>query len=100
VRKTLRASDEVARFAGDEFVGIAASVTSTVAPSVVAKVRTALTFESHAVKGRSMPVSASVGVALFPDDGHDVPTLLRKADQAMYAMKVALGTAHASRKPR
>jgi GGDEF domain-containing protein len=41
-----------------------------------------------------------VGVALFPDDGHDVPTLLRKADAAMYAMKVALGPARESRKPR
>jgi diguanylate cyclase (GGDEF)-like protein len=91
LRKALRATDEVARFAGDEFVGIALGVTSAVSAAVVAKICAALTFESCSVDGRTMPVSASVGVALFPEDGREAATLLRKADETMYAMKVQSG---------
>jgi len=43
---------------------------------------------SVATRGRA-PVAASVGVALYPEDGRDLQTLLRKADEAMYAAKLA-----------
>jgi diguanylate cyclase (GGDEF)-like protein len=87
LRKTLRGSDDVARLAGDEFVGIAVAVTDQVVRAVVAKVRDALTFETAASSLGVMPVSASVGYALFPDDGRDAALLMRKADEGMYAMK-------------
>jgi diguanylate cyclase (GGDEF)-like protein len=86
LRTTLRGTDDVARFAGDEFVGLANNVTSAVVDAVVAKLHKALTFEGKSDKGRA-PVSASIGVALFPDDGRDARTLLRKADERMYAAK-------------
>jgi diguanylate cyclase (GGDEF)-like protein len=86
LRTTLRGSDDVARFAGDEFVGLASMVTSAVVEAVMAKVHKALSFEGVSDKGRA-PVSASIGVALFPDDGRDARSLLTKADERMYAAK-------------
>jgi diguanylate cyclase (GGDEF)-like protein len=89
LRKTLRGSDDVARLAGDEFVGIAAAVTDQVVRAVVNKVRDALTFETAPSPLGVLPVSASVGYALFPDDGRDAALLMRKADEGMYAMKTS-----------
>lgn len=86
LRMTLRGTDDVARFAGDEFVGIASMVTSSVLDAVVAKVSKALTFEGVGKKGRAL-VSASVGAALYPEDGRDAVGLLRKADERMYEAK-------------
>ena len=88
LKSALRGSDDVARFAGDEFVGLAGNVTQAVIGAVVRNVQRALSFELHRPNGRAV-VAASVGAALFPDDGRDLATLLRVADQAMYAVKQA-----------
>lgn len=89
LRRALRGSDDVARFAGDEFVGLAGGVTRPVLTAVIRNVQSALTFQLDLDQGRAT-VSASVGAALFPDDGRDAVTLLRIADQAMYTAKQAL----------
>ncbi|HKU41361.1 MAG TPA: GGDEF domain-containing protein, partial [Polyangiales bacterium] len=88
LRRTLRNTDDVARFAGDEFVGLASGVTGAVIDAVVAKLQHALSFEGSNEKGRAA-VSASVGYALFPEDGRDARTLLKKADEGMYLAKQA-----------
>jgi diguanylate cyclase (GGDEF)-like protein len=86
LKGALRGSDDVARFAGDEFVGLATSVTRPVIGAVIRNVQNALSFELDRVGGKAA-VSASVGASLFPEDGQDATTLLRVADQAMYAAK-------------
>jgi diguanylate cyclase (GGDEF)-like protein len=88
LRGALRGSDDVARFAGDEFVGITGGVTRPVLPAVVRNVQHALSFELMLDKGRAA-VSASVGAALFPEDATAGANLLRIADQAMYVAKQA-----------
>jgi diguanylate cyclase (GGDEF)-like protein/PAS domain S-box-containing protein len=83
-----RKSDTVARMGGDEFIGICGRVTAQQDAAVVAnKIIGALARPFH-IKGHECVIGASVGVSLYPNDGDDVETLVSKADQAMYRVKV------------
>ncbi|HJV52391.1 MAG TPA: PAS domain S-box protein [Noviherbaspirillum sp.] len=85
--ENVRASDFVARLAGDEFVVIIQEVgdpeqLSAIARKIVAAVRTPVM-----LAGRVHYVTASAGLCVFPDDGQDEDALLKHADAAMYAVK-------------
>jgi diguanylate cyclase (GGDEF)-like protein/PAS domain S-box-containing protein len=83
----LRDSDTVARLAGDEFTVILEELRSAAdVPLVAQKVMAALE-QPVEHEGREFAVTASLGFALFPDDGEDAETLLRHADAAMYQGK-------------
>jgi diguanylate cyclase (GGDEF)-like protein len=96
LKGALRGNDDIARFAGDEFVGLAGTVTPASVAAVVRNVQHALSFEIERAGGKAA-VSASVGAALFPDHGRDSATLLRVADLAMYAAKQASRKARVGR---
>jgi predicted signal transduction protein with EAL and GGDEF domain len=77
----------VARLGGDEFAILLPAVrTITVATEVAARLRAALA-EPVRLEGMSFEVEASVGIALYPDDGTTVEVLLQRADVAMYLAK-------------
>lgn len=85
----LREGDTVARFGGDEFVILAENMSNTQASyPIVEKILKAL---SHVfVLGQQeFSVSASIGVANYPQDANDIETLLSHADIAMYKAKSA-----------
>lgn len=89
IQSCVRESDTVARFAGDEFVVILPKVGQTgllerIAQNMVASVSKPFYFGEH-----SAYVSASVGIAIYPQDGHNAEMLISRADQAMYAAKEA-----------
>lgn len=88
LRKAVRSDDLVARIAGDEFVIVAGGVVPSAAGRLARKIGAALTFEVGFGEATA-EVSASVGWATAPKDGLDLPTLLRKADAAMYSAKRA-----------
>jgi diguanylate cyclase (GGDEF)-like protein len=82
-------NDLVARLGGDEFVVAIPVVHAADQPREAAdKLLESLT-EAFSVRGINHFVSASVGIALFPDDGDSVETLLKNADSAMYRAKDA-----------
>ncbi len=83
----LRASDTVIRQGGDEFVLILNDHYRI--NSVISLLERVLTEVSRPVmlSEREFQVGASLGVAMFPQDGNDAETLLRHADTAMYAAK-------------
>lgn len=86
---TVREVDTVARLGGDEFGVVLVNVTDIDdALGVAHKLRGALD-AALLVNGASVRLGASVGVALFPIDGETADALMRSADGAMYAAKVA-----------
>jgi diguanylate cyclase (GGDEF)-like protein len=89
LRAVLRESDTLARLGGDEFAIVLPRVADPAAAiKVVDKLRRALV-EPFEVQGFSLEVDACVGIAMFPDHGDDVDTLIQRADVAMYLAKAA-----------
>ena len=83
----LRASDTVARLGGDEFgVLLPDPTVPDDVLRVVARMQSAIE-EPVTVQGLPLSLEGSIGIALFPDDGDDVETLLQRADVAMYQAK-------------
>jgi len=78
----LRTSDMLARLGGDEFAVLLDDVGHDAAIDVADKLRGALD-EPFTLEEVALHTSVSVGIALFPDHGLDLGTLLRKADIAM-----------------
>jgi diguanylate cyclase len=87
LRKSVRSSDTLARLGGDEFIIVATDLgVDQTLDHFIASVRSALE-KPVLVEGQSMIVSASLGMAIYPDDADDSIKLLRIADQRMYALK-------------
>jgi diguanylate cyclase (GGDEF)-like protein/PAS domain S-box-containing protein len=91
LRRTLRSSDTVARLGGDEFgVLISKPRSDSDVVTVIEKIRSALELPVT-IDGLGLPAEASIGIAMFPQHGEDVDTLLRHADVAMYGAKEEKG---------
>ncbi|MFO6377329.1 diguanylate cyclase domain-containing protein, partial [Pseudomonas aeruginosa] len=87
LRDQLRDVDTVARLGGDEFIILLPGLhQESDAEHVARKLLNAFTAPFQA-DGHEFFVSASVGIALFPKDGDDAPTLVKNADAAMYRAK-------------
>jgi diguanylate cyclase (GGDEF)-like protein len=82
-----RGPDSVARLGGDEFAIVLTNVETLEAALIEAERIHAAVARPYEVSGVSVQVNASIGVALSPQHGRDVDTLLRCADIAMYAAK-------------
>jgi diguanylate cyclase (GGDEF)-like protein/PAS domain S-box-containing protein len=84
---SVRRSDTVSRYGGDEFVILLSRVEQADdAAAAARKVITALTMPIE-VTGHELHVSVSIGVSVYPDDGQDSETLIENADTAMYSAK-------------
>jgi len=84
-----RHSDTVARISGDEFAVLLPGAESPAQASRLAERMLAQFDRPFRVAGRSLFMTPSVGIAMHPDHGTDVDTLLRHADAAMYQAKAA-----------
>ena len=92
LRAHLCPGDLLVRLGGDEFAVLLQDAGHDQAADVATTLRAALA-EPFALEGVTLHSSVSIGIALFPDDGIDLTTLLRKADIAMYRAKSA-GVGH------
>ncbi|MFE8034785.1 sensor domain-containing diguanylate cyclase [Thiohalocapsa marina] len=89
IRRNLRASDTPARIGGDEFVILVRNLGGRRdAVNVAEKIRAAIAIP-YAIEEQMLQPSASIGIALFPEHGQDVFTLVQRADKAMYRVKAA-----------
>jgi diguanylate cyclase (GGDEF)-like protein len=87
IQGVARSIDTVVRFGGDEFVLIIDGLSQrSDAESVAQRAIEALRLPVH-TEGADLHVSASVGIALFPQDGASADALLASADAAMYCVK-------------
>lgn len=86
LQQVMRDVDTVARLGGDEFTAIISDCDAEGAGHVARRIVDELS-ASFDIQGRQLFVSASVGVAFFPEDGQDSNALVKAADTAMYRAK-------------
>ncbi|TLS66172.1 GGDEF domain-containing protein [Mariprofundus erugo] len=83
----VRGADTVGRVGGDEFLVLLNEISSPAAGEIVAR-KMIDTLNQPIIDGEiSCQVGASIGIAIFPDDGNDIETLIKQADDAMYVAK-------------
>ena len=87
LRRRVRAVDTVARVGGDEFVMLMPDIRYAENLSAIAQKVLAAVARPVQIEGRTLKVTASIGIACYPEDGDDPETLLRNADNAMYRAK-------------
>ncbi len=88
IATTVRTGDCAYRYGGDEFAVLLPATTARRAARVAERIRDAI---GRIAAAQDAGISASVGVATFPDDGTAKETLVRAADAARYAAKRAGG---------
>lgn len=84
----IRETDTLSRIGGDEFVILISDVTQDVLDQK-AQLLIELVVAPYLINETELNISASIGIARFPDHGDDYDTLLKHADIAMYAAKEA-----------
>ncbi len=87
LKNVVRKDDILVRLGGDEFMLLARNlndmrIADDIAMQIVETMRS-----PFSLQGRELQISASVGIALYPSDGTDIETLMKKADIAMYHAK-------------
>lgn len=87
LRDLIRDGDTVARIGGDEFLVLLPNVGGTAEAEAVCQRILKGIRRDWAVGSHRFRISASLGIAVFPDDGPDADALIRQADRAMYRAK-------------
>jgi diguanylate cyclase (GGDEF)-like protein len=87
LRQSLRSSDIVARLGGDEFVVILEEAGNNHEVAQIARELLSVLSRPLQLSGHECHTTASIGIAMYPDDGVDVHTLTKNADMAMYLAK-------------
>ncbi|TSE34430.1 EAL domain-containing protein [Tepidimonas charontis] len=86
-RRAVRANDTVARFGGDEFVVLLDGAETPMVAERVGDVLLHAARQPVELAGTVQHLTASIGIAAYPNDGETVEELLRMADTAMYTAK-------------
>ena len=92
LRSAVRATERIARLGGDEFVVLVEEDAPGAGLAAARRLVRALALPQE-INNHEIHLSASIGVALYPDDSRDLDELLQQADLAMYRVKAAGGNA-------
>jgi diguanylate cyclase (GGDEF)-like protein len=95
LRTSVRGSDTVARFGGDEFVVLAGELDRAEDAANIAEKIADMVGMPLAVDGVTERIGCSIGISVFPDDAEETEVLIGRADAAMYAAKAAAGPRYA-----
>ncbi|HEY3054523.1 MAG TPA: EAL domain-containing protein [Thermoanaerobaculia bacterium] len=87
LRNQFRPEDTVARLGGDEFAVVMPDPSDSTYIATSARRLLSALQQPFAIEGHVLEVGASIGIAVYPANGTDARTLLRRADVAMYASK-------------
>ena len=80
----VRKTDTVARMGRDEFLLLLPNIERVEDVVTISQMVQDILRQPFIVNGREVSISASTGIAIYPDDGTDVDTLVSRADKAMY----------------
>ena len=86
LKKSLRSCDIIGRPGGDEFVALVPDVSPDTADQLANRLTVALE-EPYLIGAEKLKCTASIGLALYPENANTLTGLLREADQAMYRAK-------------
>lgn len=89
LKAALREEDTVGRQGGDEFIVLLASVNDKNDAALVAQKMIDSLAVPFEIKGEMLQATASIGIAVYPEDGQEVEALLKNSDTAMYLAKQA-----------
>ena len=87
MQAALRSEDTVARLGGDEFIAVIGGLAEGAQAGRVAQKLLAALAQPLEYDGQALVVGASIGIAIFPDDGDEMAVLRKLADAAMYKAK-------------
>ena len=87
LKKILRDTDYISRLGGDEFTVILGNHSDLSAEKVAGRILKSLSRPYKIMNVSVDFVTPSIGISIYPEDGHDVETLLKHADEAMYKAK-------------
>jgi len=86
IKLALREEDTVSRLGGDEFIFLLPGANATGAAQVAQKMLDHIS-EPYQIGLHELSITASIGIAIYPDDGNDMEMLSKNADVAMYRAK-------------
>jgi diguanylate cyclase (GGDEF)-like protein len=89
IAQTLRETDKVARFGGEEFVVLLREVNQQEAHDLAERIRLIIAEARTAFDGREIGITASIGCASITAHDRDIEELIERADRALYAAKAA-----------
>ncbi len=89
LKACLRDTDTLSRQGGDEFLIVLSAMPDLEAVGHAVEKILAQMIDTFYIEGNELSNSLSIGIAVYPDDGKDYDTLLKKADMAMYQSKEA-----------
>lgn len=87
VESTLRSTDYLGRWGGEEFLAVLPETTSGDAFTLAERLRLRIARQNFTHEGKSLRLTCSLGLATYPDDANKRQTLIMLADTAMYAAK-------------
>ena len=87
LQHTIRVDDTVARIGGDEFVLLLEDIGKAEHAGIIAEKLISILNTPFDLEGQEIGVTASMGICLYPRDGHSPAVLMRNADAAMYRAK-------------
>ncbi|MDP2432105.1 MAG: EAL domain-containing protein [Pseudomonadota bacterium] len=83
----MRDTDTISRRGGDEFVATLEAQDAKDTAALVSRKLIEAISQPYLIEGRQVSIGASIGVAIYPDDGADAEDLLASADAALYTAK-------------
>lgn len=86
LKASLRETDFVCRVGGDEFIILLNNITNNEVNKLAQRIVDAFKDE-FVLRGNTLCVTPSIGISIYPNHGHDIETLIKKADDAMYLAK-------------